>query len=196
MSLKPLIKGQTIRIDDHMQDGKVEHIWDDVRDIHLDKWTNNGRHDVRIKISLNGKDKITIKNNKRPVDDIPATLRKEIKKAFKDKKTRENFFKDVIYIVKQFGANIGDMETEEQRELAKNIIGRIAKYFGGSEVYADEYIQHQYIQLRKDKYKQLFFYQLSSQELRIGEIDKYLISNANPNVLMHLFPLALPAQHL
>ena len=183
MSLKPLIKGQTIRIDDHMQDGKVEHIWDDVRDIHLDKWTNNGRHDVRIKISLNGKDKIT-------------TLRKEIKKAFKDKKTRENFFKDVIYIVKQFGANIGDMETEEQRELAKNIIGRIAKYFGGSEVYADEYIQHQYIQLRKDKYKQLFFYQLSSQELRIGEIDKYLISNANPNVLMHLLPLALPAQHL
>lgn len=170
MSLKPLIKDQTIRIDDHLQDGRVPHRWDDDRDIHIDKTTNNNKHKVRIKIPLNSDREITVTNaREEQIDDIPRKIRKEITKTLSNKKRREEFVDSVLDVVQGFGANI------ENREHARQIIDRISKHFGESKKLIDEYIDQKYIQIREDKYYNLFFYSLSDKDLTIGQIDKFYI---------------------
>lgn len=170
MSLKPLIKDQTIRIDDHLQNGRVPHRWDDDRDIHIDKTTNNGKDKVRIKIPLNSDREIIIISRKEgQIDRIPKKIRREITKTLSDKKGREEFVDSVLDVVQGFGANI------ENREQARQIIDRISKHFGKSKKLIDEYIDQKYIQIREDKYCNLFFYRLSNKDLTIGQIDKYYI---------------------
>ena len=145
MSLKPLIKGQTIRIDDHLQDGRVPHRWNDDRDIHIDKTTNNDKYKVRIKIPLNSDREITIIDARKEIDDIPGNIRREITKALSNKKIREEFVDSVLNVVQGFGADI------ENREHARQIINRISKHFGKSKKLIDEYIDQKYIQIREDK---------------------------------------------
>ena len=169
MSLKPLIKGQTIRIDDHLQDGRVPHRWNDDRDIHIDKTTNNDKHKVRIKIPLNSDREITIIDARKEIDDIPGNIRREITKALSNKKIREEFVDSVLNVVQRFGADI------ENREHARQIINRISKHFGKSKKLIDEYIDQKYIQIREDKYCNLFFYRLSNNDLTIGQIDKFYL---------------------
>lgn len=189
MSLKPLIKDQTIRIDDHLQDGRVPHRWDDDRDIHIDKTTNSGKDKVRIKIPLNSDREITVTNAKEKIDGIPRKIRKEITKALSNKKIREEFVRSVLEVVRDFGANI------ENKEHAKQIVDRISKHFGKSKMLIDKYIdQKKYIQIREDKYYNLFFYRLSNKDLTIGQIDKYYIWR-----FIHEFPCFirhLSSQHI
>ena len=169
MSLKPLIKDQTIRIDDHLQDGRIPHRWDGDRDIHIDKTTNNGKDKVRIKIPLNSDREITVINAKEEIDGIPRKIQKEITKALSNKKIREEFVDSVLEVVQRFGANI------ENKEHAKQIVNRISKHFGESRILIDEYIDQKYIQIREDKYCNLFFYRLSNNDLTIGQIDKFYL---------------------
>lgn len=189
MSLKPLIKGQTIRIDDHLQDGRVPHRWNDDRDIHIDKTTNNDKHKVRIKIPLNSDREITVTNaREEQINGIPRKIQKEITKALSNKKIREEFVDSVLDVVQGFGADI------ENREHARQIIDRISKYFGVSKKLIDEYIDQKYIQVREDKYCNLFFYRLSNNDLTIGQIDKFYLWR-----FIHEYPCLirhLTTQHL
>ena len=128
MSLKPLIKDQKIRIDDHKRGtGEVKDWNDSSADIHLDKETYypiNGRiQNVRIKIPLNSESDISIKNNKKPTAEIPRKLKREIQSALENKEDRQSFVNDVVDILKDYDSALSNINNLRQS------IKKIAKHF-------------------------------------------------------------------
>ena len=113
-----LIKGQTIRIDNHHRG--VQSVWDDKYDIHLHKRPNNKNVDYHIKIKLNREQGECV------LSSLPAKIRKEIIKVTNPKNREElNKFCDSVYkyITENFSWN-GDEDVE------KRLINNIEKAFG------------------------------------------------------------------
>ena len=111
-----LLKGQTIRIDNHHRG--VQNVWDSKYDIHLHKLSNNKNVDYDIKINLNHEP------DENALSSLPAKIRKEIKKAASNKETLTNFYENVyMYLTENFSWN-GDEEAE------KKVMNNIAKAFG------------------------------------------------------------------
>lgn len=128
MSLKPLIKEQKLRIDDHKRGtGEVKDWNDSSADIHLDKETNypiKGRiQNVRIKIPLNSDSDISIKNNKKPSAEIPRKLIREIQGALENKKDRQDFVNDLVDILKDYESALSNIDNLRQS------IKKIGKHF-------------------------------------------------------------------
>jgi len=114
LSLKPLIKNQRIRIDDHKRGNREIKDWDDPSiDIHIDKSTKikiEGRFQyIDIKVPINTDREIEIKSNWGKID-IPKSLEKEIHNAFSIQKTRDDFITDLVKVLKNFSSFYSDQE--------------------------------------------------------------------------------------
>lgn len=126
MSLKSLIENQKIIIDEHKRaTGEIKK-WDSDDDIHIDKETQykiEGKlQQVRIKIPINSHRKISVEA-KSKINEIPRKLKKEIIKAFENKKKRESFIQDLVEILKNYESTISNLDK------VKDAMTRIAKHF-------------------------------------------------------------------
>lgn len=128
MSLKPLIKKQKLRIDDHKWGtGEIKDWNDRTSDIHLDKETyypiEGKPQSVQIKIPLNSDNDISITNNRNKVEEIPRKLKREIQDAFRDKKTRQAFVDDLVEVLKDYKSALSSMKN------VRECVGKIARHF-------------------------------------------------------------------
>jgi len=129
MSLKPLIKNQSIKIDDHKWGNREKKDWDNKNnDIHIHKNTktkiDGKKSNLTIKIPINSDRPISIKNKtQRNRKKIPRKLNKEIQKAFKNKKVRKAFIKDLTDVLKNFSSILNN------EVKVRDAMGKISKHF-------------------------------------------------------------------
>ena len=173
MSLKPLIRKQKLRIDDHKRGaGEIKDWNDPSADIHLDKETylpiGGQIQNVRIKIPLNSDSDISIKNNKKQNDEIPRKLLREIKDALKDKKARQDFVEDIVNVLKDYESALSDINN-----LRKSV-EKIARHFdlGWSDTEITARVNGAIESLTKyytDNENKRYFIRFDKTEITIGE---------------------------
>ena len=181
MSLKSIIQNQTIDIDDHNWGNREVKNWDDSsKDVHLHKRTQfkiEGQHrqvDIRLPINLNNEIKITSNSNE--LTEVPRKLKKEITEAFKDRKTRENFIKDIVLILENYESNLDSLEK------ANDTLKRVSKHFGLNWTKKEivEYIGESIEKIEKiekvliDDENHEYYISMNNKRIRIGDIDKNL----------------------
>jgi len=178
MSLKPLIQGQTIIIDDHRRGNGEVKKWDDrTADIHIDKSThykvNGKRRNVRIRIPINSDQpiKVEAKGKGKGIEEIPRELLREIKSAFSNRVIRDEFIADVLKTLKTFDSNL------DSTKKAKQVIQRLAAHFdlkwteeSNSTKDGDQLMR--YIQIYKNDTGNRFFISLDPERIKIGELDE------------------------
>ncbi len=187
MSLKELINGQDIMIDDHKRGAKEIKNWDSDDDIHIDKTTQykvEGKlQAVQIKIPLNSNKKISVEA-KTKINEVPRKLKKEIVKAFENKNQREYFIKDLLKILKNFESTIDNLDKVQEA------MSRVAKHFDLNS-WTEQEIKHDIgktlksvARLYKDEENNNEYYIIIDRErIRLGELStswkELLESNAN-----------------
>ncbi len=178
MSLKGLIDNQTIIIDDHKRGNGEVKDWDDKSiDVHIDKTTNyplNGqRQNVRIRIPINTDRDVRIENGRNQrINEIPNQLRKEIRKAFENKNTRERFISDLVNILKDFETVLNSEDRVSQ------ILKRLSQHFDlkwteeKTATYTND-ILVLYTQIYKDELGKEFFITVDNKKIKIGQNNGY-----------------------
>lgn len=120
--LKPLIKNQTIRIDNHSRGCNLPNDFNDERqDVHIHKEFNKiegKRNKICIKIPLNTEKQVEISSY------APTYIIKEIREVLNDKKNRDSFLNDV------YGSLKNDWKWDATPENQGEIATRIANAFG------------------------------------------------------------------
>ena len=178
MSLKKLIQKQTINIDDHNWGNREVKNWDDSsKDIHLHKSTDyildGHKRKVEIRLPINSDREIKITSKSDTLPEIPGKLKKEIIKAFENKKIRESFIKDIVLILENYKSNLGSLEK------ANDALKRVSNHFGlnwtDKELvkYIDESIEHiEHIEkvLIDDK-NHKYYISMNDKRIRIGDIN-------------------------
>ncbi|HFU75161.1 MAG TPA: hypothetical protein ENK66_02840 [Arcobacter sp.] len=129
MSLKALIKNQTIMIDDHHWGaGEIKDWHDSTKDIHIDKKTHykleGKKQEVRIQLPINSNRKIKITTKSENLLGVPNKLNKEIKEAFEDKSIRESFIKGLILTLENYSSNFDSLDN------TKDALKRVSSQFG------------------------------------------------------------------
>jgi hypothetical protein len=177
MSLRKLIRNQTIRIDDHFWGNREQKNWDDPKkDVHIDKTTNvkvNGkRQKLQIRIPINSERPIKIGNKLDKMDSIPRGLEREIQDALENKVTRDAFIADLIKILEEFPSSL------ENEERAKNILDRLSKHFHldwtgeKTATYARDALQY-YAQTYSDSNGLLYFITIDKMKIEVGQNNGY-----------------------
>jgi len=176
MSLKPLIKNQTLIIDDHKRGAREQKNWDsNTSDIHIDKKTKyklDGKlQEVRIRIPINSNKPISVTSRNKNIPP-PQKLVKEIKKAFSNKDIREKFIRDLVDILDNFSSNLDSLEK------ARVTLERIAKHFGlkWTKQEIDNYLKNSLIKLIRiyeDEEGKQYYIEIDKKKIKIGNIDKW-----------------------
>lgn len=176
MSLNNLIEDQIIMIDDHKRGtGEIKNFDNPENDVHIDKETNfpiNGkRQKVKIRVPVNSDNPIKIESKKKKIA-IPSKLSREIRKAFEDKQTREDFIKDVLETLKNYES------TLNSEEKAIKVLERLSKHFDLNwdsdtiKKYRDDVLLG-YTQFYTDNQGRRFFIKLDKEKITIGENNGY-----------------------
>jgi hypothetical protein len=177
MALKELLVGQNIEIDDHKRGAREIKEWDDVSvDVHIHKTTNykiDGRErEVVIKVPLNSGRGITVTiGGSNSEEHIPNKLRKEIKQAFSNKRTREGFMFDLVKIIRNFKSVLS---TEEK---ANRSLNNLSKHFGlnwTGELITD-YVagtMKKYSEIYVDEANKEFYISVGENSVKLGELDE------------------------
>tara|TARA_B100001964_G_scaffold13683_2_gene14228 strand:+ start:4577 stop:5152 length:576 start_codon:yes stop_codon:yes gene_type:complete len=174
MSLKPLIKNQSLIIDDHSQGNREINDWDNKnKDVHIHKNTRTKiegkKSNLTIKIPINSGRKISISNkNSNNFDKIPRKLKKEIQKAFENKKKREAFIKDLIDVLKNFSSIL------DNEEKVKEAMRKISKHFDLDRTrqnireYLDDSLMS-FTQFFTDSDKKQYFITINNKHIKISD---------------------------
>lgn len=185
MSLKQLIKNQTIIIDDHKRgSGEIKN-WDNTStDIHIDKKTNfpiegKKQQEVRIRIPINSDRSIQIeaKGNKK-ITEIPKRLRREIQQAFENKKSRERFMADVIETLQNYDTILSSEQRVEQ------VLRNISRHFD-LEWTDDRIVTYKndilelYTRYYTDGQGRQFYITIDRKKIEIGENNGFGIQQRN-----------------
>ena len=113
--LKPLIKRQTIKIDDHRRGGNVIHDWNDkTSEVHIHKECNYNGKEYEIIIPLNQNNPARCMS-KGINEDIPRKIIKEVNEVFSDADCRERFLEDVY---KELYNYSWKRNTEDEKAIA------------------------------------------------------------------------------
>lgn len=177
MSLKPLINRQSIIIDDHRRGAREINNWDDPSaDIHIEKLTKTkfeGKYqNLKIRIPINSERKISIQSKHSKMDVIPSSLLKEIRKAFSNKKKRNDFIVDLITILKNFESNLDSIEK------ARAVMKRISKHFELE--WTDQIITNHFndalneiTQVFIDDKKKQYYITINRKRIKISDVDSW-----------------------
>lgn len=184
MSLKSLINNQSIMIDDHKRGSQEVKNWDDKSsDIHIDKSTkyriNGKKEEVRIRIPINSEKDISVENrDKHRIKDVPKKLKKEINKAFANKKKRKLFINDLVEILDNFSS------TLENVNKVKVTLERLSKHFDlkwteqNIQNYIDDYLT-EYTQIFSDEFGKQFYITINRQRIKISDVDNWTRQKKN-----------------
>jgi len=178
MSLKGLIKNQTIIIDDHKRgSGEIKDWNNQASDIHIDKSTNfpiyGKRQDIRIRVPLNSNRAIKLESfTRKQKNYIPKKLLKEINSAFEDKETRENFMVDLIHILKDFNLIL------DSEQKVRMILDKLSRHFNLKwsdekiTIYSRDILQ-KYTELYLDEKNREYFITVETNRIIIGQNNGY-----------------------
>lgn len=176
MSIKKLIEGQTIGIDNHHRGGIFE--WG--KGVHLHKRMNNNKYDgaeVLIPIAEDGE--LEFRKIKGPSKEIEAQMRNEIEKAFKKPSVKRSFinsfYKSLDDILKNEGRSI-----EDKIEILKTSASRIAKYFGLKPVIKDyfgEVADKFYVQFSRSQSSDFYVLTDVKRQMFVIGVDKNSIDD-------------------
>ena len=130
MSLKPLLKDQTINIDNHHWNGRTPLKWG--KEIHLHKRMNRKGTNVEVLIYIaDEKRSLEFRNSNKEVSVKEADIIKnEIKKAFKNKKIRKQFVEDFY---KTLDSSLEAMQVHDEQKKINNMLNaarQFAQLFG------------------------------------------------------------------
>lgn len=172
MSLKPLIKGQTIQVDNHHRGTGVPISWDDTTyDLHIHKRKNNNKRieaDIRIPINSDRPLDINIKKQKNSTTE--NQLRREIQKALADRSQRQPFIDSLISILSDYPSKFSS------RDRAESAVRRLANHFNLSNEIAKEIITYthekieSYTAIFEDSESLNFSITLDRKFIKIGEV--------------------------
>lgn len=170
--MKRLIKGQTIRIDNHDSGSGREITYDD--SLHIHKVMNSDRYNgVEVLIPLNENREISFRKVKGKNGLIKSRLRNEINRAFRSPQKRKQFASDIFKDIERYSQNEDnpiriqnlvksakaiakhfDLYPEIRNEVSNRIKDRISTYYS------------EHIDENGERY---FIYQdLKGQNIRIG----------------------------
>ena len=177
MSLKEIIRNQTIIIDDHKRGSKEVKNWDDEsNDVHIDKSTNyplgGKRQKIKIRIPINSQRPIKIENARKKEIDIPSSLEKEIKNAFEDENTRKEFISEVIEVLKNFKTILSNEDRAHQ------VLTNLSRHFNlnwtGEKItsYVKDILKT-YTEVYQDKSGSEYFFKLNENQIEIGQNNGY-----------------------
>jgi len=176
MSLKSLLKNQTLKIDNHQRGTGLANDWETNGDIHIDKITKeyrvNGKPTiVQIRIPINSDKPITCEIGGRK-SDIPKKLENEIKNALNDNAKRKPFIDDLVKTIRNYN------EVMNSEKNAKEAIERLAKHFdlNWTEQEIATYANKQLIAIIRnyeDKSGNRFYVSFSQRYIKLGEIDAW-----------------------
>lgn len=132
MSLNPLIKGQTIRIDAHQRGTTSIDEWDNrTTDIHMDKRTNtklDGKPvEAILRIPLNSEREVSCVVKKVQNSATAKRISKEVHRAFSDTKVRRDFIYDLLDCLDNYPSKF----TSTQK--AERALQKLADHFGLTE---------------------------------------------------------------
>lgn len=183
MSLKPLIKNQSIIIDDHNWGAREIKNWDNSSsDIHIDKKTkypiDGVKQNVRIRIPINTEREISVEIKKGKNNEVPNKLRREIIKAFEDKKVRDKFIKDLIPILDNFSSSLDSVEK------AESVLRRLSKHFGLK--WTTQKIENhirgallEYTQVYEDDDRNQYYITIDKSKIKISDVDRWTRQRKN-----------------
>jgi hypothetical protein len=183
MSLRPLINNQSLIIDDHKWGAKEEKDWDkSSSDVHIDKKTkypiDGKKQDVRIRIPINSERDISVEVKKDRIREVPSRLRKEIIKAFENKKTRDAFIKELIPILENFSSNLDSLEK------AESVLRRISKHFDLD--WTSQKIENhirgslfELTQVYEDENRKQYYITLDRNKIKISDVDRWTRQRKN-----------------
>lgn len=177
MSLKELINGQIIIIDDHKRGSKEIKNWDnEENDIHIDKSTNypidGKRQKVKIRIPINSQRPIKIENARNKKINLPNSLNREIKKALENVNTREAFVKDIIKVLKDFKTVLSDEDRAHQ--VLINLSNHFELNWTGEKISTIiNNVLKSYTEVYQDYDGHTFFLKIDDEKIEIGENSGY-----------------------
>jgi hypothetical protein len=150
MSLKPLVKDQTITIDNHHRGTGLPTSWDDtLYDLHIHKRKNKDKRvaaDIRIPLNSDRPLQINIKKQKKSFTE--NQLRKEIQEALGDKNKRQPFINSLIETLTNYPSE------RSSKERAEEAVKRLAKHFDLSDEIVKEVVSYTHQQV--DVYTAVF----------------------------------------
>jgi len=183
MSLRPLVNNQSLIIDDHKWGAREEKNWDEnSTDVHIDKKTkypiSGKKQDVRIRIPINSDKNITVEIKKDRNSEVPNRLRREIIKAFEDKKKRDAFIKELIPILENFSSNLDSLEK------AESVLKRISKHFDldWTSQKIENYIRGSLLELTQvyeDENRKQYYITLDRNKIKISDVDRWTRQRKN-----------------
>ena len=183
MSLRPLINNQSLIIDDHKWGAKEEKDWDkSSTDVHIDKKTkypiDGKKQDIRIRIPINSERDISVEVKKDRISEVPNRLRKEIIKAFENKKIRDAFIKELIPILENFSSNLDSLEK------AESVLRRISRHFDLD--WTSQKIENQIrgsllelTQVYEDENRKQYYITLDRNKIKISDVDRWTRQRKN-----------------
>lgn len=186
MSLMPILRGQSIKIDNHQRGTSLPNDWKDKnQDIHIDKTTKEyklkgKRVTVRIKIPINSDKPMSYSIKGEKTHAIPKDLLKEIQNAFSDKQSREVFVSDLIDIINNYNTVMATPQN------AIDALNRLSKHFDlewtNNEIatFVNKKLQAITL-LYRSKEKKHYFISLNQQNIKLGEMDAWSKHEINLN---------------
>lgn len=130
--MKQLIKGQSIRIDDHRRGVAHDNFDDDNADIHLDKRANSGNYIIRVPLNTNRPVSVELKGKHKRVEEVPESIRCEIRDAFKDENKRREFVDWLVSELRNYFYRDSARQEDRNRDINRGFaaLRRISRHFG------------------------------------------------------------------
>ena len=171
-------------IDDHKRGSKESKIWDNKSsDVHIDKSTKyqikGKKETVRIRIPINSESEISVKSkDKSKIDDVPRKLKKEIVKAFENKKKRSLFINDLVTILDNFSSVLDNID--KVKDTLKRLSGHFDLEWSKQNIqdYIDDYLT-EYTQVFKDENNKQYYITISRHRIKISDVDNWTRQKKN-----------------
>ena len=131
-TMKRLIKGQSIRIDDHTRGVAHAHFDEESADIHFDKRARSGNYIIRIPLNTNRPVDVEVKGDKNRVEEVPEAICREIREVFASEEKRRAFVEWIVRELRNFPYKESTRQNDRNRDINKGFaaLRRLSRHFG------------------------------------------------------------------
>ncbi len=130
--MKPLIKKQTLRIDDHLRGVAHGYFDDENADIHLDKRAKDGSYKIRVPLNTRRPVKVEVRGDDNHEQEIPERIQREIQETLGNDEKRREFVEGIVQELRNYPYREENRQNNRNRDINKGFkaLRRISHYFG------------------------------------------------------------------
>lgn len=131
-TMKQLIKGQSIRIDDHRRGIAHANFDDDLADIHLDKRAKSGSYTIRVPLNTNHPVNVEVQGDRNHEEAVPEPICREIREVFENVNTRREFVDWLVGELRNYPYREPARQNDRNRDINRGFaaLRRISRHFG------------------------------------------------------------------